>query len=491
MVSTLLLLCISSIAAVVHASITGPIKHGDCVFSYNDTWYMYGRFPSAVKTSLYALDFPISNREDILRWRDLHGENNFTPEGCGVTDDGRVIMVSHELSVWMYNIGQRNWMQVPVQAPSNKKNHILSAMFRNIFVVFDTASRETYVLDVHSPPPWTWSIVQPTNTTPPTTDSMVAAGPHIYHIYNSHRDNQYANHIHAFDPVSKQWIGYVGSFLGPSNVSVTNYADQIFIIPTSDSLPVQPKEAPKLFWTLTMQSSPAAIRQLFVKRLGSSLQLPSANSTATAVNNHAILLYDSPSHGSSSFLTLYDPEKNIQSVRYAISRQEPPPFWETDEGRHTRVGLICALTIPLGLLAVLSLTILRRRRKVRARQAEKLPFEDASKRSKDVELLDEKSVEDAETWSRRVLRILSGIAHPPKNASRASSCSDLLSPKKKPTTVPAPHVSSRLREVSSSSSVGLQQQQQPWPREPVPVKTRDESMGLIRHALHLGSGNPR
>ncbi|KAF7723800.1 hypothetical protein EC973_001584 [Apophysomyces ossiformis] len=489
-VETILFLwCICLVSALTHASIIGPVKHGNCLFDYNSTFYMYAQYPSAAQASLYALAFPFSTKEGVLPWKDLHGANEFTPEGCGVTSDGRVILVGSDLSIWQYNIDQPAWTHVPVQAPLRPKNGILTAISRNIFVVYDTSSRESYLLDVHNPPPWNWAIINPTNSTPPSTERMIAAGSYIYHMYNNQSNGTSANHLYAFDPVSKQWIGYVGSFLGPNNLSVTSHADKIFVFSTTDSMPLQPKELSNLFWTLAIQNTSATIQNLFVKQAGTTVQLPSAMTTATFVNDQTIVFYDSPKQGNETYLTWYDPETNTQRARYIISRLSPLPFWETEEGQHTRIGLICALTIPLGLLAIFTIHILRRSRKVRARTTEKLPFEDGNQGSKEMKLLDEKSVEDAETWSRRVLRILFSINHPPKNASRASSCSDLLAPKKKFSTALSSYVPSPLKEVSTSSSSVLQQEQ--YPRAPAAVKTKEDSSGQIRHALQLGNNNTK
>ncbi|KAI8384795.1 uncharacterized protein BYT42DRAFT_563689 [Radiomyces spectabilis] len=538
-------------AALADAAETPP---NYCFFSYNDTLFFYDGLPEAranqtalikMETALnrttpniHSLSFPFNATDNHVAWADHPGQQIANGSACGVSSDGvAVFFGGHDGSVRFqtYDIYRDYWSNEALKGqPNLTQTDFTYATWHDIIVALDKNSRITYLFHTSN---GTWSTIPANERTPLAAQTLVTSGAYVYHLYTDpikQLNNQYPNHVYAFDPVKQQWIGYIGSFwtttsaLAAGSLGSTT-EQQIFVLPLKQpSSSSSFNESPTVYWTLLMHD--LSIAHVLVRPLDPSFTPPAAGAATTSFR-HLLALYEVTDQGNETRrLTLFDPVANRWQGHFLLHPPEPFPtgsqtrnFWDTDKGYQTKMGIGFGVSVAIGLSVVVCISCRQIRNRLREDRAKKasspqrsLSFlqrmsklKDPKIDSNDPEKSISSSTEDAGRWSRRVRRLLTSIiiqhrgqslSTSPSTASSTTSrprtlqstvalASSVLSSRFKEHFVDNPSHSSSAPSLSSSHSVR-------HPKEisasnakavsPKPSSSSHDSVTPLRDALYLG-----
>ncbi|KAI9027463.1 hypothetical protein CLU79DRAFT_716998 [Phycomyces nitens] len=357
----------------------------NCTFSHNNTLYFYGQ-GQQTSPALYSLYIGSSNQS--TEWK----KTSFQPQDvayCGVYDGSAIFVTSPLKNNTIQTIDlARSTMNVATtfgalpETPG--KPPMRSAVANGTLVLFDGASsRDTWLLSTHAEPK-IWTRLAPTDHTPPgtTLGEFVVADKLVYHFSTESM-----------------------SAGGPSPVIITGDGmGRVFVFSAS----------PNYVWNITM--SEFASQPLHVQPLYSGIQ-PTLDTNAALItlnNTKQVVLYRFMNNG----LTFYDPLANIPlrtsaTVSSPLGTKDDENFWNTKLGRGLEIGLGVGLSV---LVIGLMLCLCMRRQRKQNQKVHEAP--ESIQPDKDEQSLAEEvfqpaplpqHTEDAETWSRRVLRLLTSI----------------------------------------------------------------------------------
>ncbi|KAL0093687.1 hypothetical protein F4703DRAFT_1830756 [Phycomyces blakesleeanus] len=382
----------------------------NCTFNYNNTLYFYGQ---GLQSSPALYYIKIDSSTQPTEWK----KTSFQPQDvayCGVSDGSAVFVTSPLKNNTIQTVDlTHSTMNVTttfgVLPETLGKPAMRSAVANGTLVLFDgTSSRDTWLLSTHVEPK-IWTRLAPTDLTPPSTNlgELVVAGALIYHFSTeSMSTGGYAIHVHAFDPTLGRWTGYIGSFHSPSPVIITEDGmGRVFVF----------SAAPNYVWNITM--SEFASQPLHVQPLYSGIETPSSDTKAAIVTLNStkqVVFYKFLNNG----LTFYDPLANIPlrtsaSVSSPLGTKDDENFWNTKVGRRLEIGL--GVGLPILVFGLILCVCIRRKRKQNQKVHETPEIIQPNK--DEMSLAEEafqptplpQHTEDAETWSRRVLRLLTSI----------------------------------------------------------------------------------